>query len=75
MVGILALVARADCEQAQGAQVLHQLEASKVRTLLELERQFAPRPAERGEVFVPGGYQHPLALYDALLSAGGGEGR
>ncbi len=75
MVGILALAARADCEQALGAQVLHPLEAGTVPTLLELERQFAPRPAERGEVFVPGGYQHPLALYEALLSAGGGEGR
>lgn len=75
MVGILALAARADCEQALGAQVLHQLEAGTVPTLLELERQFDPRPAERGEVFVPGGYQHPLALYEALLSAGGGEGR
>ena len=75
IVGILALAARADCEQALGVHVLERLEAGTVPTLLELERRFAP-PSEQlspDELLAHSGYQHPLALYDALLPSGAGE--
>jgi hypothetical protein len=76
MVGILALAARADCEQALGAYVLRCLDTDTVPTLLELERRFAPRTDEAfspDELLCQGGYQHPLAAYDALLPVCAGE--
>jgi len=76
MVGILALAARADCEQALGAHVLRRLDTDTAPTLLELERRFAPRTEEASspdELLLHGGYQHPLALYDALLPVCAGE--
>ena len=75
IVGILALAARADCEQALGGYVLRRLEADTVPTLLELERRFAPRNEEASpdELLSHGGYQHPLAVYDALLPVCAGE--
>ena len=71
MVGILALAARADCEQALGGYVLSRLEAGEVPSLLALEQRFAPPPEPTAieALLTQGGYQHPLALYDALLSA------
>ena len=70
IVGILALAARTDCERALGAYLLGRLAVGQVPSLLELERRFEPRTAERSpdELLSSGGFQHPLALYDALLS-------
>ena len=70
IVGILALAARADCERALGAYLLRRLTAGKVPSLLELERRFEPRTEQRSpdELLSRGGFQHPLSLYDALLS-------
>jgi transposase InsO family protein len=69
IVGILALAARADCERALGAYLLQRLGAGKVPSLLDLERRFEPRNEERSPdgLLSRGGFQHPLALYDALL--------
>jgi transposase InsO family protein len=71
IVGILALAARADCEQALGAHVLRRLEVGEVPSLLELEHRFAPPPESTAveALLAQGGCQHPLALYDALLPA------
>ena len=70
IVAILALAARADCEQALGAYLLRRLAVGQVPGLLELERRFEPQSEERSpeELLSRGGFQHPLALYDALLS-------
>ena len=69
IVGILALAARADCEQALGAYLLRHLAVGQVPSLLKLERRFEPRNEARSpdELLTCGGFQHPLALYDALL--------
>jgi len=70
IVGILALAARADCEQALGAYLLRRLDAAEVPSLLELEHRFAPQSEETSPdgLLSGGGFQHPLALYDDLLS-------
>ncbi len=70
IVGILALAARADCEQALGAYLLRRLAVGQVPSLLALERRFEPRneASNPDELLTSGGFQHPLALYDALLS-------
>ena len=70
IVGILALAARADCEQALGAYLLRRLAAGEIPSLLELERRFEPRnkATRPHRLLTCGGFQHPLALYDALLS-------
>lgn len=70
IVGILALAARAECEQALGVYLLRRLGAEQVPSLLELERRFEPQKEEMNpdRLLSGGGFQHPLALYDALLS-------
>ncbi len=70
IVGILALAARADCEQALGAYLLRRLAVGQVPSLLELERWFEPKTEEASpdELLSRGGFQHPLAIYEALLS-------
>ena len=70
IVGILALAARAECEQALGVYLLRRLGAEHVPSLLELERRFEPQKEEMNPegLLSCGGFQHPLALYDALLS-------
>lgn len=70
IVGILALAARADCEQALGAYLLRRLAAGEIPSLLDLERRFASQAEETSpdRLLSHGGSQHPLALYDALLS-------
>jgi hypothetical protein len=75
IVGILALAARAECEQALGTYLLHRLSVGEVPSLLELERRFAPRNEDTSPQgrLLQGGFQHPLALYDALLPASAGE--
>jgi hypothetical protein len=70
IVGLLALAARADCEQPLGGYLLRRLATGHVPSLLELERRFEP-PNETinpDRLLSHGGFQHPLALYDALLS-------
>ncbi len=70
IVGILALAARAGCEQALGAWLLPRLEAGHAPSLHDLERRFDPRAAQAGTPRPPssGDPQHPLSLYDDLLS-------
>jgi hypothetical protein len=70
IVGILALAARADCERALGTYLLPRLAAGEIPSLLELERRFEPRNENTRSdgLLVHAGFQHPLALYDALLS-------
>ncbi len=68
IVGILALAARAGCEQALGAWLLPRLEAGHAPGLHELERRFDPRAAGTPRLPSSGGAQHPLSLYDDLLS-------
>ena len=70
IVSILALAARADCERALGAHLLPRLAAGEIPSPLELERRFEPRNADTRPdgLLVHAGFQHPLALYDALLS-------
>ncbi|MCP3883471.1 MAG: hypothetical protein GY701_34465, partial [Sulfitobacter sp.] len=50
--------------------LLRRLTAGKVPSLLDLERRFEPRNEETrpDRLLSSGGFQHPLALYDALLS-------
>jgi len=70
IVGILALAARADCEQAMGDYLLQRIDAQQpIPTLHELERRFDLREHATTD---PGGEntappQHPLDLYDELL--------
>lgn len=70
IVGILALAARADCERALGSYLLPRLVAGEIPSLLELEHRFEPRNADTRPdgLLLHAGFQHPLALYDALLS-------
>ena len=70
IVGILALAARAECEQPLGEYVLRRLGDGHIPSLLELEHRFAPQyePIDPEQLLAHGGFQHPLALYDALLS-------
>ena len=70
IVGILALAARCDCEQALGDYLSSHLHAEHLPSLLELERRFDPAQAETAPpVPLPacGVPQHPLSGYDALL--------
>jgi len=71
IVGILALAARAECEQALGAHVLRRLQADEVPSLPELEHRFAlpTEPTAPAALLAQGGYQHSLAPYEALLPA------
>jgi hypothetical protein len=69
IVAILALAARADCEQALGAYVLQRLGAGHIPTVHELEERFDPQAGEAAsQAFgTSESLQHPLALYDTLL--------
>jgi transposase InsO family protein len=69
IVGILALAARADCEQALGAYLLQRLGADRIPTVHELEQRFDPQAGEAAsQAFgTSQSLQHPLALYDTLL--------
>lgn len=66
IVAILALAARADCEQALGRYLLEQIGAGTLPTLTALERRFdaltpqSDRPHRLST-------QHPLESYDQLL--------
>jgi len=69
IVGILALAARADCEQALGAYVLARIVAGDIPSLHALEQRFEPERNAGAtlESDVLQGAQHPLSLYDSLL--------
>ena len=69
IVGILALAARGDCEQALGAYRLEQIAVGHIPTVHALEQRFEPA-RKAGEPRVPAappGVQHPLSSYDSLL--------
>ena len=69
IVGILALAARADCEQALGAYLLQRIGADRIPTVHELEQRFDPQAGEAASQALGASesLQHPLALYDTLL--------
>ncbi len=69
IVGILALAARADCEQALGTYVLARIAAGDIPSLHALEQRFEPErnPGATLERDALQGTQHPLSLYDSLL--------
>ena len=69
IVGILALAARADCEQALGAYLLQRIGADRIPTVHELEQRFDPQAGEMASQALGASesLQHPLALYDTLL--------
>jgi hypothetical protein len=73
IVGILALAARADCEQALGAYLLERIAAGSVPTLTALESRFDARDAatQQAELRDRPSTQHALASYDHLLPAQG----
>ena len=69
IVGILALAARAECEQAMGAYLIAQIAAGDIPSLHALEQRFEPA-GNAGAILdldALQGTQHPLSLYDSLL--------
>jgi transposase InsO family protein len=73
IVGILALAARADCEQALGAYLLERIAAGSVPTLTALESRFEGRDAvaQQADLHSQPSTQHALSSYDHLLPAHG----
>ena len=73
IVGILALAARAECEQALGAYLLEQIAGGHIPSLHELEQRFEPGRAASGYADLGAvlSAQHPLSLYDSLLPSHG----
>jgi hypothetical protein len=73
IVGILALAARADCEQALGAYLLERIAAGSVPTLTALESRFEGRDAlaQQADLRSQPSTQHALSSYDHLLPAHG----
>jgi transposase InsO family protein len=69
IVGILALAARADCEQALGAYLLERIAAADMPSLHALEQRFEParNTGARVDLDTLHGVQHPLSLYERLL--------
>jgi len=69
IVGILALAARADCEQALGAYLLERFGAGDIPSLHTLEQRFEPagEASPTLELDALHSAQHPLCLYDSLL--------
>jgi transposase InsO family protein len=69
IVGILALAARAECQQALGAYVLARIAAGDIPSLHALEQRFEPERNAGAtlELDALQGAQHPLSLYDSLL--------
>ena len=69
IVGILALAARAECEQALGAYLLERIAAGDIPSLHALEQRFeSARPgATRVDLDALHSAQHPLSVYDSLL--------
>ena len=69
IVGILALAARAECEQALGAYLSARIAAGDIPSLHALEQRFEPgrNVGARPDLDALHGTQHPLSLYDSLL--------
>jgi len=69
IVGILALAARAECEQALGAYLLERIAAGDIPSLHALEQRFesARYGATRVDLDALHSAQHPLSVYDSLL--------
>jgi hypothetical protein len=69
IVGILALAARADCEQALGAYLIAQIGAGEIPSVHALEQRFESEDKTRNPLAVLNlhSMQHPLSLYDSLL--------
>jgi hypothetical protein len=69
IVGILALAARAECEQALGAHLSAQIAAGTIPTVHTLEQRFDPAGAAgaHGALDALSSGQHPLSSYDSLL--------
>lgn len=69
IVGILALAARAECEQALGEYLIVRIGAGHIPSLHELEQRFDPagHAGESRDYPAVGGMQHSLSLYDQLL--------
>ena len=73
IVGILALAARAECEQALGAYLLERIAAGTIPTLTALESRFDARDAvtQQADLHSQPSIQHALSSYDHLLPAHG----
>ena len=71
IVGILALAARAECEEALGEYLSGRIAAGHIPSLHVLEQRFDPAGATgaSGDDHALGGEQHALSLYDQLLPA------
>jgi len=68
MVGILALAARADCEQVLGHYLSQQIQQGHLPTLLQLEQRFAPEPVHKPSQWLnASSQQHTLSHYDHLI--------
>jgi transposase InsO family protein len=69
IVGVLALAARADCEQALGAYLLERIAAGDIPSLHALEQRFEPGRNAGATIDLDALHstQHPLSLYDSLL--------
>jgi len=68
IVGILALAARADCEQPLGAYLKQQTNKGEIPSLHQLEQRFDPEAARvLPDDLEKGCLQHALSSYDALL--------
>jgi hypothetical protein len=74
IVGILALAARADCEQALGAYLLERIAAGEIPSLPALEHRFEPGRTGGTDREALQGAQHPLSLYSSLLPSHGQSG-
>lgn len=74
IVGILALAARADCEQALGKHLTERIERGTIPTLAALEQRFDPQPSDGRRSTVATldidsrCHPHGLDHYDALLA-------
>ncbi len=73
IVGLLALAAKADCEQALGEYVWCRIEAGTIASLHTLEQRFDPQVQARVSVLAPEALslpqvqQHPLSIYTDLV--------
>ncbi len=70
IVGVLALAARADCEQALGEHLDAELARGRLPELHTLQQRFAPSEEARVQAALEvDSVQHPLSVYDRLLPA------
>jgi hypothetical protein len=70
IVGILALAARADCEQPLGHYLQQQIARDELPSLHQLQQRFDPKAARESTdttTINPASAQHPLSSYDVLM--------